>query len=169
MYTSLSEKWFWLLWNVRPTTHCCRRFLRYNPRQVFCRLPTHRRGAHRTFFPWSPIILKSKFWPNVPGPRYAPKGLSFCSNQINLIFQPTFEFRFRSIFPAVAPTVRIEGPQERFIQEGSVLALTCLVTHQRRRVPAHLLWFRGTQRLDYNSPRGGVSVQVRFFSNDSNI
>lgn len=61
---------------------------------------------------------------------------------------------------AITPSVRIEGPEERYIQEGSVLALTCLVTHQRRRAPAHLLWFRGTERLDYNSPRGGVSVQV---------
>ncbi|XP_018012105.1 uncharacterized protein LOC108669310 [Hyalella azteca] len=61
---------------------------------------------------------------------------------------------------ASPPTVRIEGPGERYIQEGSVLALTCLVTHRHRRAPAHLLWFRGTERLDYNSPRGGVSVQT---------
>ena len=37
----------------------------------FRRLPTHRRSAHRHFF-HDPLILKSKFLPNVtPGPRYA--------------------------------------------------------------------------------------------------
>ena len=58
----------------------------------------------------------------------------------------------------------IEGRETRFIQPGSVLELTCQVHHPRRRPPDHLLWFRGSERLDYNSPCGGVSVQVRKLS-----
>ena len=34
------------------------------PKTGSFRLPTHRRGTHRKFFPWSLLILKSKFWSN---------------------------------------------------------------------------------------------------------
>ena len=44
------------------------------PKIGFYCLPTHKRGAHRIFFPWSLLILKSKFWPNVvPWPRCCTK------------------------------------------------------------------------------------------------
>ena len=35
------------------------------PKIDSCRLPTHRRGAHRKFLPFFLLILKSKFWPYV--------------------------------------------------------------------------------------------------------
>ena len=37
-------------------------------------LPTHRCSAHRKFFPWSLLILKSFMANAAPGPRYASKG-----------------------------------------------------------------------------------------------
>ncbi|XP_037772426.1 uncharacterized protein LOC119568100 [Penaeus monodon] len=59
-----------------------------------------------------------------------------------------------------APVVMIEGPSERHIQAGSVLSITCLVLHPLQQAPAHVLWFHGTENIDYDSPRGGVSIQV---------
>ena len=51
------------------------RFLRYNPKQGSYRLPTHRRRAHRNFFPLSIYVLNSEFLPNIaPGPHYASRG-----------------------------------------------------------------------------------------------
>ena len=45
------------------------------PNTAYYRLPTYRRVAHRKFVPWSHLILKLIFMPNVdPGPRYAAKG-----------------------------------------------------------------------------------------------
>ena len=55
----------------------------------------------------------------------------------------------------------IEGPGERYIQEGSVLTLVCWVRHAAADAPQRLAWFHGTKRLSYDSPRGGVSIQVR--------
>ncbi|XP_042206929.1 netrin receptor DCC-like isoform X2 [Homarus americanus] len=61
------------------------------------------------------------------------------------------------------PVVLIEGPAERHIQAGSVLTLTCLIHHPPRQAPAHVLWFHGTTNIDYDSPRGGVSIQTEKF------
>ncbi|XP_066969433.1 uncharacterized protein [Macrobrachium rosenbergii] len=59
-----------------------------------------------------------------------------------------------------APEVAIEGPQERHIQRGSVLAITCVVRHPPHSAPGQVLWFHGTENIDYDSPRGGVSIQT---------
>ncbi|XP_066948896.1 zwei Ig domain protein zig-8-like isoform X2 [Macrobrachium rosenbergii] len=58
------------------------------------------------------------------------------------------------------PVVLIEGPTERHIQSGSVLALTCVIHHPPGQPPHHVLWFHGTTNIDYDSPRGGISVQT---------
>ncbi|XP_047487034.1 uncharacterized protein LOC125037833 [Penaeus chinensis] len=58
------------------------------------------------------------------------------------------------------PLATIEGPTERHIQQGSILAITCIVHHMPHSAPAHILWFHGPQNIDYDSPRGGVSIQT---------
>ncbi|XP_064115889.1 zwei Ig domain protein zig-8-like isoform X3 [Macrobrachium nipponense] len=60
----------------------------------------------------------------------------------------------------IPPEVAIEGPQERHIQRGSVLAITCVVRHPPHSAPGQVLWFHGTENIDYDSPRGGVSIQT---------
>ena len=51
------------------------------------------------------------------------------------------------------------GPRERHIDVGSSLTLLCVVTS--RLGPATLVyWYHDTALLDYNSPRGGVTMQV---------
>ena len=60
--------------------------------------------------------------------------------------------------PAVQQA-RIEGPSEIIIKNGSTISLTCLVNTHSENVGA-VSWFRDTRHLDYDSPRGGVSLEV---------
>ncbi|XP_045591404.1 zwei Ig domain protein zig-8 [Procambarus clarkii] len=55
--------------------------------------------------------------------------------------------------------VEILGPRELYIEEGSSLTLTCLVTSLRG--PSALVyWYHDTSLIDYNSPRGGVNLKI---------
>ncbi|XP_063888492.1 basement membrane-specific heparan sulfate proteoglycan core protein-like isoform X3 [Scylla paramamosain] len=62
--------------------------------------------------------------------------------------------------PASVTQARIEGAQERYIQEGSILAVTCTVEHEGRAAVEAVVWYRGAARLDYDSPRGGIALQT---------
>ncbi|XP_047489595.1 zwei Ig domain protein zig-8-like [Penaeus chinensis] len=53
----------------------------------------------------------------------------------------------------------ILGAGERFLQAGSSLSLVCVVTHTLA-PPTAVLWYHDTTILDYDSPRGGISLQV---------
>lgn len=55
--------------------------------------------------------------------------------------------------------VEIQGPRELYIEEGSSLTLTCLVTTSRE--PSTVVyWYHNTNLIDYNSPRGGVNLKI---------
>ena len=47
------------------------------------------------------------------------------------------------------------------MQAGSSLSLECVVRHTHS-APAAVIWYHGTQVLDYDSPRGGIALQVFF-------
>lgn len=51
------------------------------------------------------------------------------------------------------------GGGTRFLQAGSSLALECVVTHTRGPPPA-VFWYRDSEVVDYDSPRGGISLEV---------
>ncbi|KAG7164630.1 DNA-directed RNA polymerase II subunit RPB1-like 16, partial [Homarus americanus] len=53
----------------------------------------------------------------------------------------------------------IVGGGSRFLQAGSSLSLECVVTHTRG-PPTAVLWYHDHHVLDYDSPRGGISLQV---------
>nr|XP_053647479.1 neuronal cell adhesion molecule-like [Cherax quadricarinatus] len=53
----------------------------------------------------------------------------------------------------------IVGGGARFLQAGSSLSLECVVTHTRA-PPTAVLWYHDHSVLDYDSPRGGISLQV---------
>lgn len=53
----------------------------------------------------------------------------------------------------------IVGGGIRYLQAGSSLALECVVTHTRA-PPSAVFWYRDNNVLDYDSPRGGISLQV---------
>ncbi|XP_050735124.1 uncharacterized protein LOC127007800 [Eriocheir sinensis] len=58
-----------------------------------------------------------------------------------------------------AQKARIEGPAEVYIKNGSTIRLTCRINTHYDNVGA-VIWFRDTHRLDYDSPRGGVSIEI---------
>ncbi|XP_076067708.1 zwei Ig domain protein zig-8-like [Oratosquilla oratoria] len=60
----------------------------------------------------------------------------------------------------MVPLVHVEGGAERYIQRGSVLAITCIVHHTKPTAPDHVTWHHEGQIIDYDSPRGGVSIQT---------
>ncbi|XP_068202992.1 zwei Ig domain protein zig-8-like [Palaemon carinicauda] len=53
----------------------------------------------------------------------------------------------------------ITGPRVRFVESGGTLTLECIVTYVKTPPPS-LLWYKGNHLLDYNSPRGGISLKV---------
>ncbi|KAK7084292.1 hypothetical protein SK128_014868, partial [Halocaridina rubra] len=55
--------------------------------------------------------------------------------------------------------VEIQGPRELYIEEGSSLSLTCLVT-SRNGTSAVVYWYHNTNLIDYNSPRGGINLKT---------
>ena len=55
----------------------------------------------------------------------------------------------------------VEGPKERFMQKGSILAITCTVDHNGGEGPDQIIWFHGGAVLDYDSERGGIALQVK--------
>ncbi|CAL4203692.1 unnamed protein product, partial [Meganyctiphanes norvegica] len=54
---------------------------------------------------------------------------------------------------------QILGTSERFLQAGSSLPLVCVVTHTKG-APTAILWYHNLSVVDYDSPRGGISLQV---------
>lgn len=54
---------------------------------------------------------------------------------------------------------KINGPKEVYIQSGSTIKLTCIVNTHSENVGA-VTWFRDSSELDYDSPRGGVSIEI---------
>ncbi|CAL4092123.1 unnamed protein product [Meganyctiphanes norvegica] len=59
-----------------------------------------------------------------------------------------------------APQVEVEGEVERYIQRGSVLALTCIVYHPPQQAPSQILWYHDKNAIDYDSTRGGINIQT---------
>ncbi|XP_064085748.1 zwei Ig domain protein zig-8-like isoform X2 [Macrobrachium nipponense] len=53
----------------------------------------------------------------------------------------------------------ITGPRVRFVDPGATLTLECIVTYVKSPPPS-LLWYKDNHLLDYNSPRGGISLKL---------
>ena len=60
-------------------------------------------------------------------------------------------------------TTIIVGKAQRFLQAGSPLSLDCIITHTKAGPPA-VLWYMNNNLLDYDSPRGGIAIQVEFIA-----
>ncbi|CAL4126373.1 unnamed protein product, partial [Meganyctiphanes norvegica] len=54
---------------------------------------------------------------------------------------------------------QILGSSEVFVKNGSTISLTCHVTSQSENFGA-VAWYRDKVELDYDSPRGGVSLEI---------
>ncbi|XP_070142979.1 LOW QUALITY PROTEIN: zwei Ig domain protein zig-8 [Drosophila kikkawai] len=64
---------------------------------------------------------------------------------------------YTMIFSVVEPITSIPGGPEAYIDLGSTVNLTCIVRHLPD-PPITVLWTHNNQEINYDSPRGGVSV-----------
>ncbi|CAG7826925.1 unnamed protein product [Allacma fusca] len=58
---------------------------------------------------------------------------------------------------AEEPNTTIMGGTDMHINRGSTINLTCIVEHSPE-PPSNILWTHNNQEINYDSPRGGVSV-----------
>ncbi|XP_023943488.1 zwei Ig domain protein zig-8-like isoform X1 [Bicyclus anynana] len=73
-----------------------------------------------------------------------------------------------SLTPAPQPPVRspaaaasIWGSQDVYVKKGSTISLTCSVNvHSSPPSSASVLWYHGSAVVDFDSPRGGISLET---------
>ncbi|KAK5649198.1 hypothetical protein RI129_000227 [Pyrocoelia pectoralis] len=53
----------------------------------------------------------------------------------------------------------ISGPSEVFVKKGSTISLTCSV-NVHSTPPSSVLWYHGPAVVDFDSPRGGISLET---------
>ncbi|XP_018323280.1 zwei Ig domain protein zig-8 [Agrilus planipennis] len=53
----------------------------------------------------------------------------------------------------------ITGPTEVFVKKGSTISLTCSV-NVHSNPPSSVLWYHGSSKVDFDSPRGGISLET---------
>ncbi|XP_054009517.1 zwei Ig domain protein zig-8-like isoform X1 [Hylaeus anthracinus] len=58
-----------------------------------------------------------------------------------------------------AAQARILGPEDVYVKKGSTISLTCTVNVQRP-PPSSVSWHHGGAVVDFDSPRGGVSLET---------
>uniref|UniRef100_A0A8D9F664 Neuronal growth regulator 1 n=2 Tax=Cacopsylla melanoneura TaxID=428564 RepID=A0A8D9F664_9HEMI len=57
----------------------------------------------------------------------------------------------------VEPITQVIGGPDMYINKGSTMNLTCIIKHSPEPPPA-IYWLHNTEEINYDSPRGGVSV-----------
>ncbi|RZF35808.1 hypothetical protein LSTR_LSTR006266 [Laodelphax striatellus] len=58
-----------------------------------------------------------------------------------------------------AAQAAILGPEEVFVKRGSTISLTCSV-NVHSQPPGSVLWYQGISVVDFDSPRGGISLET---------
>ncbi|KAL3279793.1 hypothetical protein HHI36_017301 [Cryptolaemus montrouzieri] len=53
----------------------------------------------------------------------------------------------------------ISGPPEIFVKKGSTISLTCSINIHST-PPSSVLWYHGQSVIDFDSPRGGISLET---------
>ncbi|XP_015599050.1 lachesin isoform X2 [Cephus cinctus] len=62
-------------------------------------------------------------------------------------------------FSSSAAQAKILGLEDIYVKKGSTISLTCTVNVQST-PPSSVSWFRGDDVIDFDSPRGGVSLET---------
>ncbi|XP_054286407.1 hemicentin-1-like isoform X4 [Macrosteles quadrilineatus] len=58
-----------------------------------------------------------------------------------------------------AAQANIWGPEEVYVKKGSTISLTCSVNIHST-PPGSVLWYQGVSVVDFDSPRGGISLET---------
>ncbi|KAK9871309.1 hypothetical protein WA026_011578 [Henosepilachna vigintioctopunctata] len=53
----------------------------------------------------------------------------------------------------------ISGPPEIYVKKGSTISLTCSINIHST-PPSSVLWYHGQAVIDFDSPRGGISLET---------
>ncbi|KAJ8921369.1 hypothetical protein NQ315_002984 [Exocentrus adspersus] len=53
----------------------------------------------------------------------------------------------------------IAGPPEVYVKKGSTISLTCTV-NVHSTPPSSVMWYHGHSVVDFDSPRGGISLET---------
>ncbi|KAK6643845.1 hypothetical protein RUM43_000108 [Polyplax serrata] len=66
-----------------------------------------------------------------------------------------------SDFPGKPGTAQatIQGPEDVYVKKGSTISLTCSV-NVHSTPPSSVLWYHGPSVVDFDSPRGGISLET---------
>lgn len=59
----------------------------------------------------------------------------------------------------LAAQASIWGPEDVFVKRGSTIALTCSI-NVHATPPGSVLWYHGAAVVDFDSPRGGISLET---------
>lgn len=62
-------------------------------------------------------------------------------------------------FPFLDAQATISGPSEVYVKKGSTISLTCTV-NVHSTPPSSVLWYHGQSVVDFDSPRGGISLET---------
>lgn len=77
-----------------------------------------------------------------------------------MFFQICFPASLTSaIFLLPDAQANIWGSQEVFVKKGSTISLTCSV-NVHSTPPSSVLWYHGHAVVDFDSPRGGISLET---------
>ncbi|XP_065334790.1 roundabout homolog 1-like isoform X2 [Cloeon dipterum] len=61
--------------------------------------------------------------------------------------------------PSSAAQASIWGPEDVYVKRGSTISLTCQVNIHSN-PPSSVLWYHGAASVDFDSPRGGISLET---------
>lgn len=75
---------------------------------------------------------------------------------IKIFIKKFYLFEFFVITDAQAT---ISGPGEVYVKKGSTISLTCSV-NVHSTPPSSVLWYHGHAVVDFDSPRGGISLET---------
>lgn len=60
---------------------------------------------------------------------------------------------------AIAAQANIWGPEDVYVKKGSTISLTCSI-NVHSTPPGSVLWYHGASVVDFDSPRGGISLET---------
>nr|CAD7572034.1 unnamed protein product [Timema californicum] len=75
------------------------------------------------------------------------------------ILDTTLGTRASSGISKQAAQASIWGPEDVYVKKGSTISLTCSV-NVHSSPPSSVLWYHGSSVLDFDSPRGGISLET---------
>lgn len=59
----------------------------------------------------------------------------------------------------IAAQANIWGPEDVYVKKGSTISLTCSI-NVHSTPPGSVLWYHGASVVDFDSPRGGISLET---------